>query len=164
MKTIYRIAILIGIMLMIACAQAEKQPEEQSPAEGKASGDYTYTVLENGTAEITGYSGEDENVVIPGTLDGYPVTAIGEQAFLNCSSLTSVTIPEGVTAIGNDAFFNCTGLTSIVIPDSVERIGNSAFCDCTGLTSVIIPAGVKSLGEFVFYLPESVKLTMADIH
>ena len=58
------------------------------------------------------------------------VTAIGDNAFLSCSELTGITIPEGVTSIGNSAFMGCTGLTGITIPESVAAIGNSAFQYC----------------------------------
>ena len=61
-------------------------------------------------------------VVIPNS-----VTKIGEEAFKNCTSLTSVVIPNSVTEIRRGAFYNCTGLTSVVIPDSVTEIGWGAF-------------------------------------
>ena len=67
-------------------------------------------------------------------------------AFSSCTSLTSVTIPEGVTSIGNFAFYNCPSLTSVTIPSSVTSIGNQAFEYCTGLTSVTIPSSVTSIG------------------
>ena len=67
-----------------------------------------------------------------------PVTAIGNNAFQNCSKLTSVTIPNSVTTIGNQAFYNCTGLTSVTIPNSVTSIGSFAFSSCSGLTSVVV--------------------------
>ena len=64
-------------------------------------------------------------------------TSIGNRAFYDCTSLTSVTIPGSVTSIGSYAFSGCTGLTSVTIPDSVTSIGYDAFNTCTGLKSVI---------------------------
>ncbi|MCD8040299.1 MAG: leucine-rich repeat domain-containing protein, partial [Clostridia bacterium] len=64
------------------------------------------------------------------------VTSIGENAFFDCTSLTSVTIGDGVASIGERAFYYCTSLASIVIPDSVTSIGDYAFLECSSLTSV----------------------------
>jgi hypothetical protein len=64
------------------------------------------------------------------------VTSIGDYAFDNCSSLTSITIPNSVTSIGSYAFYYCSSLTSITIPDGVTSIGKSAFSGCTSLTGV----------------------------
>ena len=79
------------------------------------------------------------------------ITSIGNTAFDNCTSLTSVTIPDSVTSIGSRAFSRCTSLTSITIPDSVTSIGDNAFNGCTSLTSVTIPNSVTSIGERAFY-------------
>ena len=81
-------------------------------------------------------------ITIPSTLGGCPVTSIGDSAFFGCSSLTSVTIPEGVTKIGDSAFVLCINLTSVTIPSSVTSFGEGAFVDCFSLTSITIPKGV----------------------
>ena len=80
----------------------------------------------------------------------YSVTSIGNSAFEDCSSLTSVTIPNSVTSIGNSAFFSCSSLTSVNIPNSVTSIGVYAFADCSSLTSVTIGNSVTSIGNYAF--------------
>ena len=111
--------------------------------------DFTYTT-NNGEVTITKYKGSDTKVEIPFEIDGDPVTGIGEKAFYNCSSLTSVTIPNSVTSIGNYAFNGCSNLTSIIIPDSVTSIGDYAFKECSSLTSIVIPEGITSIGKLAF--------------
>ena len=74
----------------------------------------------------------------------YSVTSIGDNAFIYCSGLTSVTIPSSVTSIGSEAFGSCTGLTSIIIPSSVTSIGNSAFRVCSSLQSISVEEGNTS--------------------
>ena len=88
---------------------------------------------------------------IPSTFNGKPVTRIDDNAFRDCTGLTSVTIPNSVTSIGYQAFYGCSGLTSVTIPNSVTSIGDSAFRYCSGLTSVEIPNSVKSIGYQAFY-------------
>ena len=63
----------------------------------------------------------------------------------------SITIPDSVTSIGDNAFYNCTSLTSIEIPDSVTSIGECAFCNCESLTSIEIPDSVTSINDYAFY-------------
>ena len=92
-----------------------------------------------------------DSVIVPYSGTKLPVTSIGNNAFINCNGLTSVTIPNTVNSIGNSAFYGCTGLTSVTIPNSVTSIGTQAFYGCTGLTSVTIPNSVTSTGDGIFY-------------
>ncbi|WP_230670147.1 PKD domain-containing protein [Methanosarcina barkeri] len=100
---------------------------------------------------VTGYSGPDSDVTIPGEIDGLPVTTIGASACKALTSLTSVTIPDSVTTIDASAFYGCTNLISVTMPDSVTTIGSSAFYGCTGLASVTIPNSVTTIGSSAFY-------------
>ncbi len=114
---------------------------------------FTYTT-NSAAITITGYTGSGGNVVIPDTIDGYPVTTIGYCAFIACSSLTNVVIPDSVTGIYEGAFWECTSLTEVVIPDSVTTIGDNAFFACSGLSEVVIPDSVTTIGEKAFLVCE----------
>ena len=94
-------------------------------------------------------------LAIPLTYDGKPLTSIGNIAFKNCSSLTSVIIGNNVTSIGRWAFEGCHSLTNVTISSSVIRIGSVAFRDCSSLKSITFEGNApSSLGADVFkYLP-----------
>ena len=112
-------------------------------------------------------------LVIPETIEGNPVTSIGElafsdcfylreikmpnsvvsignQAFARCFDLEKITIPNGIVSIGEKVFFQCVSLKSITIPDSVTSIKRGAFERCLSLDSITIPKGVTSIGDGAF--------------
>ena len=89
-------------------------------------------------------------LVIPDTIAGYPVKAIGYMAFRNCKNLTGVTIPFSVTAIGDYAFA-FSGLDDwLQIPSLVKTIGQAAFYECKNLDYVTIGSGVEEMGLSAF--------------
>lgn len=73
------------------------------------------------------------------------------KVYINMYNVKEFEIPDGVTSIGNEAFYNCDSLTSVIIPDSVTSIGGYAFGDCDSLTSVVIGDGVTSIGYGAFW-------------
>ena len=72
------------------------------------------------------------------------VTSIGHSAFLNCSGLTTASIPDGVTSISETAFSECSGLTAVTIPESVESIGNMTFDRCSSLRNITVDEGNRN--------------------
>ncbi|MBR3827172.1 MAG: leucine-rich repeat domain-containing protein, partial [Alistipes sp.] len=79
---------------------------------------------------------------------GDNITEIGDYAFCECSSLTSLTIGNSVTSIGERAFYYCTSLTSVTLPVSVTSIEDYAFKNCTSLTSVYCKAATPPAGGY----------------
>ncbi len=115
------------------------------------SGDYIYCLTEDGNGACTlSYNGKDSFVVVPDTLDGHPVTAIGDHTFYCKEKLEGVALPAGITAIGNGAFFKCSSLKSIVIPEGVLSLAESCFLGCESLTDIVVPVSVETVGNYAF--------------
>ena len=132
-----------------------------------SSGDWRYRVRSDGSLEIVEWNGDKSELIIPETIDGKKVAAIGDGAFYapyyDHYGLTSVTIPDSVTSIGDNAFYYCDSLTSITLLDSVTSIGDYTFSYCNSLTSITIPDSVTSIGDDAFYCCESlISITIPD--
>ena len=119
-------------------------------------GDIQYEITSTNPAEVevNNATSAITTANIPSTVTyqetTYDVTAIGDSAFYDCRSLTTVTIPNSVTYIGDRAFKSCSSLTSVSIPNSVTSIGGAAFSGCSSLTSVTIGNSVTSIGDDAF--------------
>ena len=129
------IVAVIGF-LMVACSKAD--PET----------DFRYEPSDDGQGMvITGYNGNNVNVVIPAKIQKLPVVGVGGFSGTN---IISVVIPASTKEIASRAFRGCQNLTSIVIPTNVKKIGNGAFQNCTNLTSVTFKGKDAIIGEDAF--------------
>lgn len=137
------LAVAMLLTLLPAAAFAAPAPESDF--------EYGEYGVKNGTVIITKYKGAGGTVEIPATLGGSPVTGIQMQAFIKCTSLKSVSMPESMTWIGDSAFAGCTGLESVVLPAGLESIGENGFYSCTSLTSVVVPDKVTSIESLAFF-------------
>jgi hypothetical protein len=112
---------------------------------------FTFTInIDNGAVTITGYKGTDPNVIIPDSTNGYPVRAIGLNAFKGNTNVLSVTIPASVTNVEDFAFSQCSSLSSVALSSNLISLGAQAFYSCSGLTSVTIPGSVANIGSAAF--------------
>lgn len=103
-------------------------------SEEKVEGDYTYTLI-GGCATITAYCGTEENIVIPESLGGCPVTEIGKRAFSD-NGVRTVVVSEGVVSVREYAFLNCQNLYKIEFPSTLQEIGYGGLADTTNLEQI----------------------------
>ena len=120
----------------ISLYRASNYAQIYGDGDGMFYDDSVNFVIENGV--LKKYNGWQTFVEIPDT-----VTAIGDEAFKNNTSMVSVSIPDSVKSIGDSAFYGCTSLLGVVIPDSVEKIGRYAFQKCSKLASAYLPVNEK---------------------
>ena len=113
---------------------------------------FSYTILEDGTAEIKSYRGKRRYLTIPNRIDGYTVSSIGTRAFVGNSRLRRVELPDTLKTIKEYAFSSCTRLLQIEIPSSVVEIHHHAFSECPRLGAVSIPENGKltTIGDYAF--------------
>ena len=124
---------------------------------------WNFTVSNKRAINVYYESGDlPENLVIPSTLKGCPVTSLyntngnrrnifAKSDYTSDRKIKKITIPDSVTSIGSYAFYYCTALINVIIPDSVTSIGSYAFYYCTSLMNVTIPDSVTSIGSYAFY-------------
>ena len=165
-------ALMIASLLPATALAADIVASGTCGAEGDGS-NLTWTLDSEGVLTISG-SGDMHDYVysspwhengnqIRSVLMENGVTGIGNFAFFECISLTSMTIPDSVTCIGNCAFKDCSSLASVTIPDSVASIGVYAFCGCTSLAIMVLPNGVTRIGAEAFEWCTSMKnITIPD--
>ncbi len=123
MKKILSVCLILTLLLGSVCAFSASA----EPPATFVSGDFTYTINPDGTAEIMDYAGNAEILTLPDELDGIKVTSIGYSAFRRNETLKSVTIPESITAVGTAAFTGCTKLETLNLPENLESFKYTAI-------------------------------------
>ena len=96
-------------------------------------------LLSSDGTQVIAYWGKNSEVTIP---EG--VQSIGNSAFYDCNSLTSLTLPSSLQSIGDWAFYDCSSLTSLTLPSSLQSIGQEAFDYCNSLSTLYIPTGTEA--------------------
>lgn len=107
------------------------------------------------------YAAYTGSITIPAsvTYNGktFSVVSIGDYAFRDCASITSITIPSSVRSIKSFAFFNCNAMTNVNMPASVTEIGMGAFEGCASLTQMVLPKGIVAIENETFFGCKSLK-------
>ena len=124
------ILIILSLFVVIGlnAASGEREIAEKT--------DFFYTIS-HGSVKIKEYVGGYLNVIIPDTIEGYPVKEISSAAFRDCAAVTDIKLSEGVTSVGPYSFAGCKSLVNIILPDSLNRISCNAFDDCDNLKNII---------------------------
>lgn len=126
-------------------------------AEALTSGGYEYKVSASGTVTITDYEGEEEQLVIPSTLDGKPVVSIASYA-VYCPNLMEVTIPDSIQNIEPNAFYYCYAINKVIIKGKDTLIGDSAFYGVSKITFVCS----LSSNAYKFAKEHNAKISLID--
>ena len=141
------------VQQMISVAQSlcvfRRKGEQVNPAS-----DFAYTA-DGGEVTITEYIGTSEHVLIPDTIDGLPVTALGHRAFYE-KHVTTVVVPDSVTEIGAACFSGDNYLVSLKLPDGLKRLPPASLESCMRLYDFDLPQSLEkiysSVFEFNYYL------------
>ncbi len=130
---------------------------EYNAAEANPASDFKYEVNDDGGITITKYIGTDTNVVIPEKIEGKNVTVIGEGAFRENQTLTSVAMPDSIIQLHSTAFYGCKGLQTVVLSAQLKIMYRSVFDGCTQLSNIHLPDSLTYIGERAFALCKSLK-------
>ncbi len=139
-QTIAQLEAQLGALDTDVSAKPEQPTEQPEPSPAAV---FTYEV-KDGTATLTAYVGGAAEVIIPAEVDGYAVTALGDNIFKN-TGVISVTLPASVTSIGWFAFYGCQALQTVTLGEAVTTIGYAAFDGCP--KSLIICGASGSYAE-----------------
>ena len=168
-------ALVVWVIALLLFGMAVGAQAESAENALFSSGDWSYRVRSDGSLEIAKWKGEESELVIPATIDGKKVVAIGDRAFWGCYSLTSIKIPDSVTSIGGNPFVGYDALQIDISPDhpTIALIDNALFykpekrlvtyLESSKAETYTIPQGILSIGDGAFGLCDSLtSVTIPD--
>ena len=117
---------------------------------GQTSGDFTYCIFTDDSAMITGYKGSAQEIVIPETVGGHPVTAVEHETFKNNKTVKKVTLPSTCTALNYKAFVDCSSLEELTVLADELTVGANAFSGCSSLKTLNFEGVFKDIGAAAF--------------
>lgn len=152
MKKILSLVLVFAAVLTLFCSCNSSKPIE--------NGDYTYIVLEDGTAKITKYNGTKEIVTldIPSSFDDVTVSVIGAEAFAGVQTITVVNFPKTITKVEERAFAGSSIKKAFMHRSAITEIGAHAFSECKKLVQTDMPATLTTLGERAYYYCDTLKI------
>ncbi len=163
MNNLFRTLIPLLFGLVYAVSGYGQQAEKTF-----VDGVFTYRVLADGGVELVkcdkkaaGDIQFPQSVTFEGK--SYPITAIGDFAFIDCEDVARISLPTNLQTIGYRSFYGCRNLSAISIPNKVVSIGVEAFNYCTGLTKIVIPASVTEIGDGAFWHNWALKSIVVDV-
>ena len=127
--------------------------DSSEPDYGTTPDGWEYVIYFDGAdmiATIEGYSGTETELIVPESIEGFPVESIGDSAFYNCDNLTSIVLPDSLSCINDMAFARCENLTSVSLGSSLHTISYYSFYGCNNLVSIVIPDSVTYIGTSAF--------------
>lgn len=133
------------------------------PGDGNSSGDAKLFTNKDGYLSFNEalYDGGEE-LTVPATVAGTPVTNIGEYCFEDCDSLTTVKLPDTVKYLEWRSFFDCDSLRGISLPNGLLYIGSEAFGNCPKLEAIRIPASVETVETSAFDWCDNLRFVFFD--
>lgn len=107
-------------------------------------------IIENGEVTITDCKADAKGeIVIPGNIEGYPVTVIGSHSFEDCTEITEITIPDSVINIQNYAFYNCSGIKKLTMPCSAKIYDSPrTFYECISMEEITLTIGTSIMQNY----------------
>ena len=145
-------------LLLVACISATSILTFSAVETNTYEADgFTYTLLDDGTAEITGCNDVTADFTIPSTLDGKNVTSIAPRSFESNKVIENLVISEGIKNIGDYSFWQSEKISAISLPDTLETMGSNAFSHLKSLTEITIPKNVKEISDSCFQSCDNVK-------
>ncbi len=111
--------------------------------------EFIFKRIENGTFSIIEYHGDEQNVIIPKTHAGNPVSVLYDRIFKGHEEIRTVLVPDTITDIGGFVFDGCSNLKNIVLPDSLLYLWQYAFCR-SSVEELVLPSGIRTIAPYTF--------------